>query len=459
MDVLESLLFVSVFLAFSVLCLVLSRIPKEEFGGKEKFNLPLWVHFYCFVVSHIGLIPLYFGYSHYHYHYLGISNGDKVLFVALISCSSLLFYGLGVFVCRHLKINEFRLKKFIRIEKSSRFKGFDFIFGLGLFACCGIVFFIYLASLDSIPILEAFSGSHEQFSFSRSEATNNYSGPLPFHYFEMFFHDILFFSFFFWVAYYLSEKRFRTLALIPPILAMVVFASFVTGEKAPFVWFLVGLTVTLWMSLKSISRIRISSGLMITIGVVSISVLISLVGITMKTERYTAFDYIRSISQRITVGAPAVAYFQVEMAHMELGYLEGNSFPNPKGYFPFEPVLLPLETMSYMNSRYSNVNIVGSAPGPYWSELYVNFGILGVSVFSFIVGFLICVFSRILGLMGSSCIAIAIVAWASTHFIKIAETGLGSFLFDQKSAFVIFLAIVYVLIKVLVDQLGETSGE
>ncbi len=426
---------------------------------EERFNLPFWVHLYCFMVAHIGFIPLYFGYSHYHFHYLGIDDESKILFVALISSLSLLFYGVGVFTCRLLQVDRKRFAFLTELKKFPQKNNFDFTFGIALFLFSALIFSIYLFSLETIPIVEAVMGHSDQFSISRSDATNNYAGILPYHYFEMFFHDILFFSCFFWIALYFSEKSRRSLVLLPLILVTVVFASFVTGEKAPFVWFSIGMVVTLKILLSTNRWLNLSRGLSVILGVGGFFIVVGLVSLTMKTDRYTPFDYLRSIGQRITIGAPAVAYFQVELAQMDKGYLEGRTLPNPRGFFPFEPVLLPIETKSFMNSRYSEAKVVGSAPGPYWAELFANFGALGVCVISFIVGFLICCLSRFLGLLGVNCLAIAVIAWSSTHFIKIAETGIGSFVFDQKTAFVILLAFGYFVLRFVLQKTGVTSDE
>ena len=93
------------------------------------------------------------------------------------------------------------------------------------------------------------------------------------------------------------------------------------------------------------------------------------------------------IFERIVGAGPSVGYMYALTFDSE-SFLLGRSFPNPLSIFPYEPFPLAVYMSNSWNPNFSNT-VVGSMPGPFYVELFANFGFAGVIIGSIVIGFAI----------------------------------------------------------------------
>ena len=88
--------------------------------------------------------------------------------------------------------------------------------------------------------------------------------------------------------------------------------------------------------------------------------------------------------------------------------------------------------------------ITGSAPTAFWAELFINFGYPGILIITPAVGFLLGLCERVVRSTVPEPVRPALLAWLTLHFMKLAETGLGHYILDEKLVTVLILAMIII---------------
>jgi len=238
----------------------------------------------------------------------------------------------------------------------------------------------YRNILGNLPIENIFSRNIDQHTLAifRSDATNNFVGKL--------------------YRYHLIIKTLPLLLLIIVsfikrngiakwgwlyyfLLVYNVFTSFMTLQKAPILQLVIILAI-----IQFFINTNVSIKNLVKIGLLTISLIIFM---------YVFFGRQQNISiilstalHRIFIGSVAPMFWYVKYVE-EFGFLNGLTFPNPAGIFPFEHVFLTVEIAEYAGLEKFGSEVVGSMPTVYVGELYVNFGTAGTIIGSLLVGYII----------------------------------------------------------------------
>lgn len=151
----------------------------------------------------------------------------------------------------------------------------------------------------------------------------------------------------------------------------------------------------------------------------------------MMSESASFFSLLTGMASRATSGVIAPAYYFIEYANKE-GFLWGTSLPNPRGLFPFDHFDIEVKVWELMNPVMANQGLSYRNPTVFWAEGYVNFGVLGVVLFSVFVAFIILFwdiyfFSKRRRL---TTLDLSFLIWVGMHYSTLNSKSLSPYLFD-----------------------------
>jgi hypothetical protein len=288
-----------------------------------------------------------------------------------------------------------------------------------------VVLLKYISQIDTIALFKALDGDYVGAAVARSEMGNAFRGVGKFWHYQIFFRSILDYCVIFFFADYLITRR-RSSGIVFWVSFLVAsFSATMAIEKAPFIFLLVMLYLTIVVCKGGEYWQALAKYVVVTmVGFITIFY-IYFVG----QEGIASSMY--SIATRVFSGQIAPAYYYIDLFPSRINYLLGASLPNPGGLLPFHVYPLTMEVVNYMFPDSILKGIVGSAPTVFWSEMYANFGLIGIIFSSFLVGIGLFFISHILSSLRLSPPVIAATVSLAMHYKDLSGTSLASYLFDS----------------------------
>ena len=273
--------------------------------------------------------------------------------------------------------------------------------------------------------------------------TNNFSGRYHWYYLIMrHWLNILTFIFF---ANFLVKKTARNLISFFIVFITASISTLIAGEKAPFVWLIMGLFLVGCLVLNN-KKIPIKA-----------TALFSLTVFLILTFIFTVFSGFKSVGpallavfSRAFTGDITPLYFYLDYFPNVKSFLYGASFPNPAGIFPIEQFNLAVEIANWAVPQIVKLGLVGTMPTAFWGDVYANFGRLGLIIIPFWVGIFVGLTSLLVSKINDSVIKFGFLVWLIFHYKKLAYSGIGSLIIDFYLFGAVFLlCLIYCLPKII----------
>jgi hypothetical protein len=431
-------LFVSAYFLLPILfyrVLLYNRISLKYFSITS-----LFVIFY-FIYAYIGIFPLYFYLDEYKYG-LGVVNRDIIIKMFLFTIISFTFIVVG-FISSNRVFNKNKYKSlYIKninstsLRKTSMKQNYMIVI---LLFYCMYILYQFTSNVESIALFEIFSNDETASYFARSKMGNDFSGKLW--RYQLFFRHLLNYCVMFLFSNYLMSKTKSKYVLFIFSFLIATFSSLMSIEKSPFI----GLMIMLYLSylmhgdrsyLQKRSVYYASVGILATIG---------LFYFFMNQE--TVLISITSVVSRVLTGQIATAYFYIEVFPQQHDFLYGLSFPNPGGIFAFDPFPLTKYISNIIFPMNIRNGLIGSAPSVFWAEIYANFGVMGIPIFAFMVGFSLRSLDLYIDRWQTSSAKIATYVILSWHYRTLTGSSISNFLFDSTLFAIIVIAIILISVR------------
>lgn len=428
------ILFVVIFLFFPVLTLVLLQLSGFSL---LRVGLLQFVVTALFFLSFLGTLLLYFGWDEYAIN-LGVTDKSLIIRVMLFSGYTMVFVVVGAIFGKKVFnksaiVNQFEI---IRINRR------EVWLLIALFIVVLVVLSIYLSKISSVALFVTLFESVSEAKVARSMMGNDFAG--KYHWYSLVIHNlanILTFSFF--SIYLLARKKVYLFTFVLTFLVSA-FTALMATEKAPFAWLLIGLFLV-YVLMTSNGRYPLKK-LLIFFPIVLTFMALSYVVFMGFSELGRVFS---SLFSRIFAGSIAPAYNYLEFFPQHQEFLLGASFPNPAGILPHEPFELTKEINNWLNPSMIESGIVGSMPTVFWGEAYANYGLIGVLIVPFIIGFLLYFVEVIISIFIDTPFKVGFYVWVLLHYKDLSVTGFSKYFIDFH---LIVLAFVFILITFIANN-------
>ena len=200
-----------------------------------KVSIPAFVILAVFVFSYVGCFPLYFGWDEYRYE-TGVQNQLLVFEVLMISSWAIVSMVAGFGASRYVLgpcvgwgyCAAFRPLKKLEVSLTLL---------LGVLCCA--VLFLYLVKVPVVALFVALKDGAREAMHARSFMGNDFVG--KYHRYSFFMHDLMGLVAFTFFANWLVLRRRTAFFVFLAFFFLSAFATVMATEKAPFVWFLIGL--------------------------------------------------------------------------------------------------------------------------------------------------------------------------------------------------------------------------
>jgi len=299
----------------------------------------------------------------------------------------------------------------------------------------------YFSHIQDIALVALIRGTGDV-KLLRSQMTNGFSGPLPYHYYQLAFGVILPFCCYAWLTHALANKRITSWVIFFSILILTCLISIADLQKAQIVWFLLGLGFT--GLLASPSKLRLK---MIMFGIpIILGITFFVFKVFMEIGDRSIGEITSSTTERVIVGALSPTYFYKELFPQAMDFLGGVTFPNPRHIFPWDPFPYTRYIYDYTQPKIAALGLHGSTPAPFWGQLYIDFGNIGILLISPLVGCVLMGYQLFLYMMKESDWKPALTSWLVLHLVKLAEIGIGSFLIDTDVAAILGITLVGIVL-------------
>jgi hypothetical protein len=387
-----------------------------------KFSIPATLAGFAMIFQYVGLPALYFGWDEYRAEFVRDNElMVKVFLLSSFSISALLcgfVFGKGLF--GRLSFHSRVVLRDYGIQR-------EFIYLAVLFSIGMIFFARYIAQLglQNVPFMIAAGLVEEGSSLEalRSSATNAFEG--KYHWYRLFMIDIVAFVCYSLYARYLADKSRRRLVVFVLSVAVALFTSVMSTEKAPVLFLLIGLAMT--HALVSSTGSYHPKGTFYGIAVLGLLASALYMAFMGSSDVMTGLGHVAS---RVFTGAIQPLYHYLEVFPEREGFLLGRSFPNPLGILPFDQYYLTVEMMNIIYPSGRQEGIVGSMPTAFWGEMYANFGSFVSVLAAAVVGFIVYAISAWLNRLSKYPITIGGAVWLALHFKDLAVTSLSGYLVD-----------------------------
>lgn len=402
------------------------RFMRKLNFSNSKFSIESFSILSIIIFAHVGLLPLYFGWDIYRYD-IGVTDKVLIFYVLLLTLLSTIFLIFGFSFARK-SLN----RKSLSWQNINKLNSGEIIGLFVLFMISTAVLALYLTKISNIALFVALSDGSREAKVARSLMGNDFTG--RYHWYTLFMHDILMFVSMAFFANYLINRKTWILLVFLSSFVILTFSLIMSIQKAPFIWYLIGLflvhTIVRNYGSYKISKIGFFA-------VFSLFVLIWFYVTFMGTQNYS--DAVSAIFSRAFTGGIAPAYFYLEYFPKYHEFLFGRSFPNPGGLLPFENFRLTAEVMNWLFPELEEKGIVGTAPTIFWGEIYANFGLVGIPIFSFVVGCIVVFVVNWAGKLRSNPIKVALFVWLALRYMQLANTGFSGFIIDINLVSTIFI--------------------
>lgn len=431
MSFLENFLFLSCFFIIPVLGFIALRI--SDIRAFDIHPVSVFNGFYL-LFAYIGIPVLYFQMDSYRV-FMGVTDDLLILKLWVVTSST---YLIAILTFSFLSLVRRKTPISFQIIPLNKKLSLQ-LFISSIYLICLIVFFDYIFKLDFVPLFHLFSNvSFNELSKMRSDSGSAFIG--KYHWYRFFYRTLpVFLSYFFFADLLTSAKKERKYGSFCFSFCFAVIALLLNLEKAPIIWFIIGLFF-IWVLCKKV-EIRLKHLVIVTFSI-----------FLMLVPSYSFFmgasRPISSIFSRVSTGELTPGYFYLKTFPETIEYLFGASFPNPQNLLPFENYRLTIEIMNIMMPDLSEKGIVGSAPTAFWGELYANFGFGGVVTGALFVGtFLWLVSLTMHRKKQATSLGIAAIAWLLLEIQKLSIGGFSSFFFNVELYLVLFLIFLLGLIS------------
>ncbi len=396
-------------------------------------SVPVFVIQTLFLLAYVGYFFLYFKLDEYRVED-GVIDKEVIFQAFSFSAYTLFTFTLGVVFCSGVVKANFNLSKLDRVSLVNRK---ELIWLVVLLVIVALVLALYVSKVSKLAIVVALVDGFSEAKLARSDMSNNFSG--KYHWYSLFMHDVsAFVSYSLFGAWFVSKKKLIGVIAFFSFL-LTSFAMIMSTEKAPLVWFFLGVFFTYILCRK---KGELSVRRVVPLALIGLAVLLSADVLFMGSSEFGSA--LSSIISRAMTGGITPSYFYIEFFPDHQEYLQGRSFPNPGQLLPFEPYSMTVEVMNWIHPEHLDMDIVGTAPTVFWAELYANFGAPGVLIAPVVLGFVLSFFVYFFNKLKTSPITIAMTVWMMLHYKDLAATGISGFIFDIR-LYTLLLIVVVVL--------------
>lgn len=385
-----------------------------------------------FVFSVLGTFPLFYFLDEYRYN-SGIQDQKLVLTVIFYSSVNIIMFLLGVIFIRKimgLKPVGFSSRDICGLSR------LQVLALIVVFSFCLFVLVNYLAQLDRVAIVVAFTEGVDAAKQARSDMGNSFHG--NYHWYKLVMHDVGSFLTFVCFALWLQSRKSTALISFLLTFSYSTFVAIMATEKAPFVWLLIGLFMVYFL-VRNDGFVPFRKSIpfaLLLIGMLMVFYIFFMGSRDLSTALWSVFS-------RAFSGSISPAYFYLEFFPAHQDYLYGRTFPNPGGLVPYEPYRYTVEVMNWRFPSLVGSGVVGTAPTVFWGEAYANFGPIGIPIVAFVIGCLVGVVSFLISKVEINAITIGFVVWLILMFKNLSSTGFSVYFYN---VYIIFLALLVFLI-------------
>ena len=376
------------------------------------------------VFSYVGF-PLIYSPSSRYVIEKGINNINTLDYTFILSSLSIIIlifsYAFTLVISRTKKLSS-NYKLEINYLKSNQL----IIIFIVLLTSIYFLFF-YINLIPSLGIINLlFGDSAQELGLVRSNATNALDHAWRYQFFPG---KMIPFLSYCLIIQNSKEKNYVIKFLMITSVLLSIFYCIMNLMKGPLLFYL----WSIFFLNNLLNNKKFNFRTIILFSLIALTFMISLVwAITQST-----FDSIlEGVLNRIFSGSLAAGYFHVEIFPKIHDYLYGFTVPNPSNIFPFEVFELTKYVSSYISGVSSN-GVVGSTPGPFWAELYANFGTLGVVLGSSLIGIIFGLFHIFFKNLKPNIYYIALFVFIAFEFREISTSGFFAFLFPLQIILII----------------------
>ena len=388
-----------------------------------------------YLFSVVGLLPLFYQWDIARAN-SGVVDQGIILSVLLYSVLNINFFLFGVIAEKKSSNNKLSEKpNFISAATPTKKQIFILLTFLIL---SFIVFLDYISNFNELAIFTAISSGAEDAGVVRSEMSNDFSG--KYHWYRFFIHSVSQFATYILLANWMGKRSRLNLILFAISFCYTAFVAIVAVEKAPIIWFLIGLFIT-HIFLKNNGVVRF--GKLIPLLIVLSVGLVLMYQYFMGAESIS--DALGRIISRAFAGSITPAYFYLEYFPHVSDYLYGATIPNPGGILPYVPLRYTVDVMNWLFPSLPIRGVVGSMPTVFWGETYANFGPFGIPVVAFFMGFLISKVNSYILRMKLNGVVIGFYVWIILEVKNISESGFSSFVYNIQ--IILMVIILFVLMR------------
>ena len=393
---------------------------------RANFISPFIISYLIF--SYVGYPLIFYKNSRYSVeHYLVDSSylEKSFLFSTISILIVVLSYSFFV-ILQKKKTNNFKIQELSKINKYRSI----FILFISIFFLCYYVF-----SLDNLAIIDLFIAQNSaEIGLIRSEGTNSLVNSWRFHFFPKYVLTAM--SYVFIIDYFKNKSSSMRILMIISVLSTIFYCimNVMKGPLLFYLWSLVFLYQYLFnfkLRLKHIISFSLFSLLFIT----------SLLFLITNSNLSSIFE---GIVNRVFAGSLSSSYYYVKIFPESLSFLGGLSLPNPMGILPFEHFELT-KFMSLEMFGLNELGAVGSAPAPYWAEMYANFGLIGILLGSILIGMIFSIIHYYFKSNIKSNFNLALFVFLAFQFREISTSGFFELLFPFR---IIILLLIFYIIKI-----------
>jgi oligosaccharide repeat unit polymerase len=363
------------------------------------------------LLSHLGLGVLFFELDEFR---VTINYTDKyyLLLTTLFSGISILAFSIGVYFSSQF----YKLKPTVTVGSKYWVRTPSHILYvlLGLGALCLFITTLFMSRLETIPIFILLGIGEGDIAAARSAGGNAFEGRV--YLYNLFIQDLPPFLTALAFALHKENPSLLKKLVLFLLVGISVFGAVLLTAKGGLVYFFLILMITHYLMKGG----KISLRPIFFIGTLSLILMVLMVKFVFMPDESTFRVLMSVISRALAGGHESFQYIQIFPYRID--YLVGQSFPNPGGVFPFRNYPLTIEVQNYLYPQFFNTDIQGSAPTTFWGDLYANFGLGGVIIFSPLIGFIVGGFDGVFSRIANSALKAGFVSWVIIHLSFLSIT-------------------------------------
>lgn len=385
-----------------------------------KISLPSIIIVFFYLNQYIGIPILYFQLDDLRLSD-GVDNKYIVLEVFVYTSFTITLMIVGFLLGRKIfgPINNPSLVDIQPMGKNA-------VFGTGvlfLFCCAVLYFYLSKIGFENIAIIKVLTSDRSGLGALRSAMTNSFDG--KYHWYHLFMNKLLIFTALIFFSQMLIHPSVRYKFYFCLVFLVTTFSMIMSIQKGPMAIFLIGLLFVFLLSRRS--------GIMPIMTMFKFSIMLLgglIIFYIVFMGSNTPTEALIRLLSRIFTGGLQPAYHYLEFFPENQDFLLGRSLPNPGGLLPFESYALTTEILEWRNQGISEQGVVGSMPAVYWGEMYANFGLIGIIIPPFFVGFLLYGLNGLLMKLRANPLSVALFVWMIMHYKDLSSTSLSGYMFD-----------------------------